>query len=349
MDTSKNILTDTHGRLHNYLRISLTERCNLRCSYCMPSEGVPLTPKAHLMNAEEVYEITKLFVDHGVTKVRLTGGEPLVRKDFPEILTKLASLPITISITSNGVSIDRHLELLKTHGVQNINLSLDTLDPVKFKKITFRNYFDQVYANMFKLIDAGFNVKINVVLMKGVNDDELLDFIHFTKNHPVSVRFIEFMPFDGNQWNREKTISYQEIMDTVESATACRSGSFAKFPTGEVGAAIERLQDAPNDTAKNYKIAGYQGEFAIISTVTNPFCDSCNRIRLTANGQLKNCLFSNTESDLLTSYRAGDNISPIIQKAVLGKFAMRGGLNTPEQFNDPKAHSDNRSMIRIGG
>ncbi len=335
MDTPTNILTDTHGRMHNYLRISLTERCNLRCSYCMPSEGVPLTPKAHLMNAEEVYEITKLFVDQGVTKVRLTGGEPLVRKDFPEILTKLVSLPITISITSNGVSIDRHMELLKTCGVQNINLSLDTLDAVKFKKITFRNYFDKVYANMFTLIDAGFNVKINVVLMKGVNDDELLDFIHFTKNHRVSVRFIEFMPFDGNQWNREKTVSYQEIMDTVGSA-------FAK-------ADIQRLQDAPNDTAKNYKIAGYQGEFAIISTVTNPFCDSCNRIRLTANGQLKNCLFSNTESDLLTSYRAGEDIKPIIQKAVLGKFAMRGGLNTPEQFNDPKAHSDNRSMIRIGG
>ncbi|WP_299212375.1 GTP 3',8-cyclase MoaA [uncultured Dokdonia sp.] len=335
MKQTQNILADTFGRTHNYLRISLTERCNLRCSYCMPMDGVPLTPKPHLMTGEELFEIAKLFVDAGVNKIRLTGGEPLIRKDFPEILTHLSTLPVSLSITSNGVNIDRHIAILKSHHVSTINLSLDTLDAIKFKKITFRDYFEKVYANIFKLIDAGFKIKINVVLMKGINDNEINDFIEFTKNHPVNVRFIEFMPFDGNNWNREKTVSLKDILHRLDTA-------FAK-------AEILRLPDAPNDTAKNYKIAGYTGEFGIISTVTNPFCDSCNRIRLTANGQLKNCLFSTTESDLLTPFREGKDIKPIIQKAVLGKHAMRGGLSTPEQFNDPKEHSDNRSMIRIGG
>ncbi len=331
----QHILTDTFGRKHNYLRISLTERCNLRCSYCMPVDGVPLTPNAHLMNAEELFEIAQLFVNEGVDKIRLTGGEPLVRKDFPEILTRLATLPVALSITSNGVSIDRHIDLLKACGVSTINLSLDTLDTAKFKKITFRNYFDRVYENIFKLIEADFNVKVNVVLMKGVNDNEIIDFIEFTKKYPVNVRFIEFMPFDGNSWNREKTVSLKEILDTLHTA-------FTKED-------LIRLPDAPNDTAKNYKVAGYKGAFGIISTVTNPFCDSCNRVRLTANGQLKNCLFSTTESDLLTPLRAGKDIRPIVQKAMLGKHKMRGGLNTPEQFNDPKEHTENRSMIRIGG
>ncbi len=335
MAHSKNILSDSFGRKHTYLRISLTERCNLRCSYCMPVDGVPLLPKAHLMTADELFQIAKLFVEEGVTKIRLTGGEPLVRKDFPQILEQLASLPVTLSITTNGVTIDQHIEALKKHGVKTINLSLDTLDADKFKKITFRNYFDRVYDNILLLIKEGFKVKINAVLMKGVNDDEIIDFIKFTEDHAVSFRFIEFMPFEGNQWNREKTVSLQEILDELHQ----------HYSASE----LIRLQDAPNDTAKNYQIAGYKGTFGIISTVTNPFCDSCNRIRLTANGQLKNCLFSNTESDLLTPFRAGEDLRPIIQKAVLGKYAVRGGLSTPEQFENPEEHSENRSMIRIGG
>ncbi len=335
MNNTNHILTDSFGRKHTYLRISLTERCNLRCSYCMPQEGVPLLPKDHLMTADEIFEISKLFVAAGVNKIRFTGGEPLLRKDFPQILEQLATLPINMSITTNGITVDRYMDLLKKHNVHTINLSLDTLDAEKFKKITFRDYFQRVYDNMFKLMDAGFHVKINVVLIKGVNDDEIIDFINFTKNYPVTVRFIEFMPFDGNEWNREKTVSYNEVLDHIKQ----------HFNEADV----IRLQDAPHDTTKNFKIHGHLGTFGIIGTVTNPFCDSCNRIRLTANGQLKNCLFSATESDLLTPFRAGTDISPIIQKAVFGKFAMRGGLSTPEQFEDPKEHTENRSMIRIGG
>ncbi|WGK63982.1 GTP 3',8-cyclase MoaA [Croceiramulus getboli] len=337
MTESNRILTDQHQRIHNYLRISLTERCNLRCSYCMPQEGVPLTPKPHLMNAEELVAIAGLFVEHGVDKIRLTGGEPLVRKDFPEIISALSQLPVKLSITTNGVSIDRHLELLQNNRVETVNLSLDTLDAAKFKKITFRNYFDAVYTNMHRLLDHGIKVKINVVLMKGINDDEIIDFIELTKDQPFIVRFIEFMPFDGNQWNREKTVAEQEILDLLE-------GHYQTKPQD-----IIRLEDAPNDTARNFKIDGYQGQFGIISTVTNPFCDSCNRLRLTANGHLKNCLFSGSESDLLTPFRLGEDLRPLIQKAVWAKKVVRAGLSTPEQFNDPKEHQDNRSMIRIGG
>lgn len=335
MTQNKNILQDSHGRDHTYLRISLVERCNLRCFYCMPAEGVQLTPKSHIMTYEEIYEIAKTFVSHGVTKIRLTGGEPLVRKDIPFILEKLASLPVELSITTNAVIIHKFIDTLKLYGVNNINVSLDSLVKEKFTKITLRDHFEIVYSNILLLVKEGFNVKINAVLMRGVNDDEIIDFINLTKELPVSIRFIEFMPFDGNKWDLSKMVSYAEVMTYVN----------ASYPEAD----IERLQDAPNDTSKNYKIKGYKGSFAIISSVTNPFCDSCNRLRLTANGQLKNCLFSSSESDLLTTLRAGNSIEPIIQKAVLSKLKVRGGMDTLAKLQEPKRHNNNRSMITIGG
>ncbi|MEK9614011.1 MAG: GTP 3',8-cyclase MoaA [Flavobacteriaceae bacterium] len=335
MKKSTPILTDSFGRQHTYLRISLTERCNLRCSYCMPLEGVQLSPSKHLMNAEEIFSLAQLFVKKGVTKIRLTGGEPLVRKDFPQILSKLSMLPVELTMTSNAVSIDRYLSLLKESKVKTVNISLDTLNPKRFKEITYRDYFDRVYQNILGLIKADFKVKINAVLIKGVNEDEIIDFIEFTKKNPVSFRFIEFMPFDGNQWQREKTVSYQEIMEIVHQNYDNQS--------------IIRLEDAPNDTSKNYKIKKYKGTFGIISSVTNPFCDRCNRLRLTANGHLKNCLFSSEESDLLSALRNNQDLEPIIGRAVLGKFAVRSGMESPAAFEDVKAHQKNRSMITIGG
>ncbi|MDA9851915.1 GTP 3',8-cyclase MoaA [Flavobacteriaceae bacterium] len=335
MKKKTHLLEDRFERKHNYLRISLTERCNLRCAYCMPVDGVTLSPAANLMNANEVFEIARLFVAYGVDKIRLTGGEPSVRKDFPQIVERLSQLPVKLSLTTNAVSIDRHIPLLKASKVNTLNISLDTLNAVRFKKITFRDYFDRVYQNILLLIQSGFQVKINAVLMKGVNEEEILDFIQFTKNHPVVFRFIEFMPFDGNQWNREKTVSYKEIMDQIATEYAPEE--------------ILRIQDEPNDTTKNYKIKGYQGSFGVISTVTNPFCDRCNRLRLTANGQLKNCLFSQKEQDLLTAFRNKEDLTPIIEKAVLGKKAVRGGMETPEAFEDTDRHTRNRSMITIGG
>ncbi len=335
MENTPNILKDTFGRQHTYLRISLTELCNLRCTYCMPAEGIQLSPKSHIMTFEEVYAIAKIFVKHGVTKIRLTGGEPLVRKDVDVILKKLATLPVELAISTNAITVDRFIDTFKSCNIRNINVSLDSLVAEKFNQITRRNDFEKVYQNIQLLIAEGFNVKLNAVLMKGFNDNEIIDFIKFTKDLPVAVRFIEFMPFDGNKWNKEKMVSYEEVMTFVNST----------FDENEV----LRIKDAPNDTSKNYKIEGYKGTFAIISSVTNPFCDSCNRIRLTANGQIKNCLFSATESDLLTPLREGKDIEPIIQKTIQGKFKIRGGMDTLEKLQEPKLHSQNRSMITIGG
>lgn len=335
MNKTKKMLEDSHGRNHAYLRISLIERCNLRCTYCMPEEGVTLSPKSQLMTYEEIYDIAKIFVANGVTKIRLTGGEPIIRKDFPIILEKLSTLPVELSITSNAVIIDKFIDVLKANHVNKINVSLDSLNEAKFKHITRRHEFKKVYNNILLLIKEGFTVKVNAVLMKGFNDDEIIDFIKLTKDLPISVRFIEFMPFDGNKWDISKMVSYAEIMTLVDTA----------FNKNE----ILRLKDAPNDTSKNYKIKGFKGSFAIISSVTNPFCDSCNRLRLTANGQLKNCLFSSTESDLLTTLRLGKPIEPIIKKAVMAKFKIRGGMDTLQKLQEPKLHTNNRSMITIGG
>jgi molybdenum cofactor biosynthesis protein A len=335
MSESSNILQDTFGRNHNYLRISLTEKCNLRCTYCMPINGVPLSPKSNLMTAEEVYEIAKVFVKNGVDKIRLTGGEPLLRKDFPTIIQMLSTLNVQMSITSNAVLIDRHISDLKKYGVNDINISLDTLATDKFMHIAKRDQFKKVYENLLLLIHEGFRVKVNVVLIKGFNENEITDFIKLTKELPISVRFIEFMPFDGNKWEKEKMISYEEVMRYV----------YNEFEEKDV----ERLVDAKNDTTKNYKIKSYKGSFGIISSVTNPFCDSCNRIRLTANGNLKNCLFSNTETNLLAQFREGKSIEPIIQKVIMKKHKMRGGMDSMQKLENPDLHQQNRSMITIGG
>lgn len=335
MSESSNILKDTFGRNHNYLRISLTEKCNLRCTYCMPINGVPLSPKSNLMTAEEVYEIAKVFVKNGVDKIRLTGGEPLLRKDFPAIIQMLSTLNVQMSITSNAVLIDRHISDLKKYGVNDINISLDTLATDKFMHIAKRDQFKKVYENLLLLIHEGFRVKVNVVLIKGFNENEITDFIQLTKELPISVRFIEFMPFDGNKWEKEKMISYEEVMRYV----------YNEFEEKDV----ERLVDAKNDTTKNYKIKSYKGSFGIISSVTNPFCDSCNRIRLTANGNLKNCLFSNTETNLLAQFREGKSIEPIIQMVIMKKHKMRGGMDSMQKLENPDLHQQNRSMITIGG
>ena len=335
MKKTSHILTDSFNRAHTYLRISLIERCNLKCTYCMPEDGIPLSPRNYLMTYEEVYTIAKTFVEHGVTKIRLTGGEPFIRKDIHVILKKLASLGIELSITTNAVLVDKYISVLKEYEIKTLNVSLDTLNRGKFSKITRRNEFERVYKNVLLLIKEGFKVKINVVLIKGFNEEEVINFIELSKHYPVTVRFIEFMPFNGNKWDLSKLVSYAQIMDMVHA-------HYSK-------ASIKRIQDAPNDTSKNYKVSDYKGSFSVISSVTNPFCDSCNRIRLTANGKLKNCLFSDGEEDVLTPLRQGIDIEPIIHRNVISKKKIRNGLETIESFQEQDAHSKNRSMIAIGG
>ena len=329
------ILTDDFGRKHNYLRISLIEKCNLRCKYCMPAEGILLSPKASLMTVDEIYAIAKTFVNNGVDKIRLTGGEPLLRKDFPEIIAQLASLKTEISITTNGILIDKHIDILKQYNVKKINLSLDTLVPSKFQTITLRNQFEKVIDNLHLLLNNDFKIKINVVLIKGFNDNEIIDFINLTQHLPVSVRFIEFMPFAGNDWDKSKMVSQNEMLNQVED----------HFSASE----IVQLQNEKNFTAREFKIKNHLGSFGIISSITNPFCDGCNRIRLTANGKIKNCLFSNSETDLLTAFRNGESIENLIGFSIKNKKKMRAGMNTFDDINNPILNLDNRSMITIGG
>lgn len=335
MTAYNTILTDSFGRRHNYLRISLLEKCNLRCTYCMPADGIALSPKASLMTTEEIFAIAETFVKNGVDKIRLTGGEPLLRKDFPEIISKLSTLDISLSITTNGILIDRHIDVLKQFNVKKINLSLDTLVASKFHSITLRNQFETVINNLHLLLNNDFQVKVNVVLMKGFNDNEIADFVKLTQFLPISVRFIEFMPFAGNEWDRSKMVSQQEILSLVED----------NFSSDD----IQKLEDEKNFTSRNYKIKDFQGDFGIISSITNPFCDSCNRIRLTADGKIKNCLFSNSETDLLTAFRNGASINDLISESIQNKKKVRAGMSTVNEINDPALHSDNRSMIAIGG
>jgi len=334
-DINPKIIVDNFGRVHNYLRISLTEKCNLRCFYCMPEEGNVLSEKSTIVNHLEVLQLAKKFVELGVTKIRLTGGEPLIKKNFDLIIRGLSQLPVALGITTNGIVLDKYLELFTECGVNNLNISLDTLKKEKFNNITRRDYFDRVMNNIIIAEQKGFNVKLNAVLIKGENDDELIDFIEFTKYKNVSFRFIEFMPFDGNKWDTSKVVALQEVLEKINN----------HYTPSQ----LIKLVDKKNDTNKNYQIKGYKGSFGVISTVSNPFCDGCNRIRLTANGKIKNCLFSTSETDLLTPLRNGEDLTPYILSAISNKKQVRGGMKSQEDFLDNEKNTQNRSMINIGG
>lgn len=335
MLNSSNTLIDQFGRKHEYLRISLTERCNLRCFYCMPEEGIELSEKSNLMSHEEVIAIAKTFVNMGIKKIRLTGGEPLIKKNIEAIISELSQLPINLGITTNGILLDKYLSLFKKSGIKDINISLDTLNRAKFEKITRRDYFERVMNNINLYEQEGFNVKINNVIIKGTNDDEIIDFIALTKNKNIAIRFIEFMPFDGNKWNTEKVITLDDILTKAKAHYSEEN--------------IVALKSKKNGTAKNFKIKGFKGEFGVISTVSNPFCDSCNRIRLTANGSLKNCLFSSSETNLLAALRNKEDIKPLIINNLMHKKAVRGGMTSDEDFFNPEKNANNRTMIAIGG
>lgn len=326
------MIVDSHHRIHNYLRISLTDACNFRCFYCMPNEEVEVTPYSKLMSKNEIVSLAKTFVQLGVNKIRLTGGEPLVRKDVAEIIEELSLLNVTLTMTTNGVLIHKYIDVLKKANIQSINVSLDTLNAEKFLLLTKRNQFEQVKNNIELLLQNNFSVKVNVVAMKGINDDEINSFVVWTKDQPIHVRFIEFMPFTANQWHHEKVISYKEILNIIS-----KEFDFIK------------LIDDKNDTTKKYKVVGHQGTFAIISTMTAPFCSTCNRIRLTADGKLKNCLFSKTETDLLFALRNNENIETLIHANFFKKEKELGGQLLSDFTKVDASILENRSMISIGG
>ena len=326
------MIIDGFNRLHNYLRISLTDNCNLRCFYCMPEEDYEFTPASRLMQPDEIESITKIFVAQGVNKIRLTGGEPLVRKDAAEIILRLSKLPVNLTITTNGTRLHEFADVLENAGVKSLNISLDTLNKEKFNLMTRRDQFERVSENIQLMIQRGFHVKINTVVIKNLNHDEIINFVRWTKNEPVHVRFIEFMPFTGNKWDCEKVYTWQQILETV-------SCEFDILP----------LEKEKHETAKKYIIPGHKGTFAVISTMSAPFCSDCNRMRLTADGKMKNCLFSQNESDLLTPFRKGEDILPIIYQSILDKKKALGGQFTTDTANIQSDKINNRSMITIGG
>jgi cyclic pyranopterin phosphate synthase len=327
-------LTDRHSRIHRSLRISIVDKCDLRCTYCMP-EDQHFLKREELMTREEIGTIARLFVErYGITKIRLTGGEPLVRPDVVDIVRDMAALPVKLGLTTNALSLHKHLDGLIDAGLRSINISLDTFDAERFRKITRRDGFDTVHANILLALQKGLRVKVNMVVMRGVNDDEILRFVELTREHDVHVRFIEFMPFAGNHWGRERVYTYAEMLGHI--------GSVHSF---------EKLTDDPHSTAKAYRVPGWQGTFAVISTVTEPFCGSCDRLRLTAEGKMRNCLFARDETDLLSAMRHGEDIAPLIEANVLAKQAMLGGLPPfkPESQEEVLHDLSERPMVAIGG
>ncbi len=326
------MIQDSFGRIHNYLRISLTDNCNLRCFYCMPNEKYDFAPVARLMQPAEVETIAKVFIEAGVTKIRLTGGEPLVRKDAPDIIRRLSQFSVKLAVTTNGIRIDEMLPDILNANFSHINISLDTLKEEKFKQITHRDYFRRVRSNIDLLLSHNILTKINVVVMKGLNDNEILDFIEWTKDTPIQIRFIEFMPFSGNRWTSNQVFTLHDILSAISSKY-----SFAP------------IHGEKNDTAKYYQPEGHKGSFAVISTMTAPFCDTCNRMRLTADGKLKNCLFSKSETDLLTPLRNGDEILPLIHSNIMKKAKELGGQFSGNFEQIDTSLIENKSMITIGG
>lgn len=326
------MLIDQFKRVHNYLRISLTDHCNLRCFYCMPDEHYTFAPPAALMQPDELQAIAATFVTLGVNKIRLTGGEPLVRKDAGNIISNLAKLPVELTLTTNGTRLHHFTDIFKSAGIRSLNISLDSLNAEKFNLITRRNNFKTVWNNINLLIEQGYHVKVNVVAMKGLNENEINDFVAWTRHVPVHVRFIEFMPFAGNKWSSNKVFTWQEILSTINS-------EFSFLP----------LKGDANDTAKKYIVPGHVGTFAVISTMSAPFCSTCNRMRLTADGKLKNCLFSKSETDLLSALRRGEDIKPLIIENIGSKAKEQGGQFVADFRNLETKSIDNRSMIAIGG
>jgi cyclic pyranopterin phosphate synthase len=298
----------------------------------MPDEDVNCTPHAALMNPDEILELAATFVSLGVNKIRLTGGEPLVRKEFLSILEKLAQLPVELTLTTNGILLDKYIENLKQAGVRSLNMSLDTLNAEKFTLLTRRDLLNKVLQNIDLCLQNGLHTKINMVVMKGINEAEISDFVRLSIEQPLHIRFIEFMPFSGNRWMPEKVYPMSQILADIEA-------NYHYISLGK----------EPHATARKFFVEGSKGSFSVISTMSHPFCGDCNRLRLTADGKMKNCLFASTETDLLGALRQGQQVQPLIEDNLKAKKEMLGGqFNADFEKIDPE-RLQNRSMIAIGG
>lgn len=329
------MLTDSFGRRHTYLRISVTDRCNLRCVYCRPAPGVDDPdaglPREAVLAYEEIERLSRLFARLGITKLRITGGEPLVRNGLAGLIARLAAIPGIdhLGLTTNGVLLKRHAAALRAAGLTQLNVSLDTLRPERYERIALGPHLNEVLEGIEAALTAGFTpLKMNVVVMEGVNADELADFVAFVRHRPVNVRFIEYMPFERNRWN---------------------TGSF--LPVAAMKARIEErhslipLPVPDSAVACDFRIPQWQGTVGFIAPMSEDFCHSCNRLRLRADGSLKSCLFHPAEVNLCGAIRSGatdELLEAMIRSAVHSKPAGHAPI-------EELVGADNRTMIEIGG
>ncbi|PHR68947.1 MAG: GTP 3',8-cyclase MoaA [Lutibacter sp.] len=329
----KSQLIDSFGRQISYLRLAVTDRCNLRCQYCMPAHGIDIVDRKELLTFKEMYRITRALSELGVNKVRLTGGEPFVRKGFVDFLEMLDfnDLLDEINITTNGVLISKHLDKIEQLKVKAINLSIDSLKKDKFAEITRRDAFDEVYETLEILEKSSINLKLNIVVQSGINTDEIIDFVELTKHKNIAVRFIEEMPFNGVGQKEVKEVwNYNRIIKEIEN----------KYDT------ITKLVDGKSSTSRNFKIDDYTGTFGIIPAFTRTICDDCNRIRITATGMFKNCLFDDGVFNIRDFIRNGAS-NDELKKLFLSIVAKK----PKDGFVAEKARNSDvsESMSTIGG
>ena len=326
-------LQDRFGRRHTKLRVSVTDRCNLRCTYCMPAEGIAVAPRDELLTFEELQRVVRLAVNLGVRQVRLTGGEPLVRRDLPRLVEQLAAIPglDDLSLTTNAVLLADLAAPLRDAGLQRINISLDALDPALFARVTRRDTYDRVLAGIAAAQEAGLDpIKINVVSARGITESQIVPFGHFARDSGLEVRFIEYMPLDASRtWEHKQVLTEEEIRTSLAAAI------LPLVP-------VEQPTAGP---ASEYLFADGVGRIGFIPTVSNPFCSHCDRFRLTADGKLRGCLFSIDEFDLRSPLRRGatdEDLRDVIRNTLAAKGPGHN-INTPT-FIQPE-----RTMSAIGG
>ncbi len=327
-------LVDTFGRVHTNLRISVTDRCNIRCFYCMPAENVQFMERGLLLTFEEIERFVRIAVPLGLRKIRLTGGEPLVRRDLHKLVRKLAEIPEIqdIGITTNGILLADQAQDLYDAGLRRINVSLDALDPQKFEQITRRTGFEKVIEGIEAAQKVGFDpVKVNAVTIRGMTEEEVVPFGHFARRTGVELRFIEFMPLDAdNAWEREKVLFAQEILETLSSAIM----PLVPVPDAD-----------PHAPATEFMFADGVGRIGFISSVSRPFCMNCDRFRITADGKLRNCLFSQEETDVRTLLRSGAADADIARAIRESVWAKKEG----HEINTARYIQPARPMYSIGG
>jgi cyclic pyranopterin phosphate synthase len=324
-------LVDGHGRKITDLRLSVTDRCNFRCQYCMPAEGLPWLEREAILNFEEIERIVGLLARMGIGSVRLTGGEPLVRRDFPRLAAMLAPLVEDLSVTTNGYLLERDAAALVEAGVNRFNVSVDSLQRDRFFAMTRRDALPQVLRGLEALAahPEAHPIKVNAVALRGFTEDEVLPFARFAREHPYEIRFIEFMPLDGDRsWTRDQVLTGEEVRAIVDAA----------YP-------LEAEPREPSATARTWRFADGAGRIGFINPVSEPFCADCDRIRLTADGKLRTCLFSLNETDLREPLRAGasdDDLEQVVRGAIWRK-------ELKHHVNEPGFIQPARTMSAIGG